>query len=249
MRFAGKIALVTGAASGVGEAIVRRLASEGARVVLIDMNSDGGGALERSLVAGGGQALFLTADVSDAHSVAHAIEKGLEHFGGLDFAVNNAGINGGPKAPIWAMPDEQWRRTMAVNLDSVFYCLRAEMSAMLGRGGSAIVNIGSIMGEVGMDGIAHYVASKHGLSGLTKVAAIDGGPHNIRVNAVAPTFLRTALTQDMPPEIWDMLRAGHPLDRLPSVDEVAALTCFLLSDEAASITGSVHMIDAGWTAQ
>lgn len=196
----------------------------------------------------GSETLFLAADVAEPDALLAAIGRGIAHFGGLDLAVNNAGVNGGPMAPLWEMPRSQWRFTMAVNLDGVFTCLQAEMMAMLGRGG-AIVNMASIMGQVGLAGIAHYAASKHGVAGLTRVAALDGGPHNIRVNAVAPTFLPTALMADVPEPVWQQLRSKHALARLPTVEEIAALTCFLLSDDAAGITGSIHLADAGWCAQ
>lgn len=248
MRFSGKIALVTGAAAGVGRAVAERLAAEGASLMLLDCDEAGVVALAEALCARGHGAMARALDVADPVAFAEAVAACVDRFGRLDLAVNNAGINGGAMMPLWEMGDEQWHRTIAVNLDSVFYGLRAQMAAMLGHGG-AIVTMGSIMGQVGMAGIAHYTASKHGLVGLTRVAAIDGGPHAIRVNAVAPTFLRTALMEDVPEAVWAHLRQGHPLPHLPSVDEVAALTCFLLSDDARAITGSVQMIDAGWTAQ
>ena len=247
MRFAGKVALITGAAAGVGRAVAQRLAAEGASLMLLDLDEAGVTALAGDLRRQGRGVASRALDVADPVAFTDAVAACVDRFGGLDLAVNNAGINGGPMMPLWEMGDDQWHRTIAVNLDSVFYGLRAQMAAMLGRGG-AIVNMGSIMGQVGMAGIAHYTASKHGLVGLTQVAAIDGGPHAIRVNAVAPTFLRTALMEDVPEEVWTQLHQGHPLPRLPSIDEVAALTCFLLSDDARSITGSVQMIDAGWTA-
>lgn len=248
MGFSGKTALVTGAAAGIGEAIARRLAAHGARLILLDRDGAKGSSLAEELAAHGAGTLFLEADVAEPAGLATAIGRGVAHFGRLDLAVNNAGVNGGPTAPLWEMPLSQWRFTMAINLDGVFTCLQAEMAAMLGRGG-AIVNMASIMGQVGMAGIAHYVASKHGVVGLTRVAALDGGPHNIRVNAVAPTFLPTALTANVPEPVWQQLRAEHALARLPTADEVAALTCFLLSDDAAGITGSIHLADAGWCAQ
>ena len=248
MRFSGKIALVTGAAAGVGLAVAERLAAEGASLMLLDCDEAGVVALAEALCAQGHGTMTRALDVADPVAFAEAVAACVDRFGRLDLAVNNAGINGGAMMPLWEMGNEQWHRTIAVNLDSVFYGLRAQMEAMLGHGG-AIVNMGSIMSQVGMAGIAHYTASKHGLVGLTRVAAIDGGPHAIRVNAVAPTFLRTALMDDVPEEVWAQLLQGHPLPRLPSVDEVAALTCFLLSDDARAITGSIQMIDAGWTAQ
>jgi NAD(P)-dependent dehydrogenase (short-subunit alcohol dehydrogenase family) len=246
--FAGKVALVTGAAAGFGDAIARRLAAGGARLILLDRDAERGQSLTAQLQQEGKQALFIEVDVADPDRLRAALEEGIAHYGALDLAVNNAGVSGGPMAPIWEMPFAQWRNTHAVNLDSVFTCLQVEMAAMLGRGG-AIVNMASILGQVAMGGVAHYVSSKHGLVGLTRTAALDGGPQGIRVNAVAPTFVPTALTAAVPPEVWTDLRARHALAHLPTPAEVAALTCFLLSDDAASITGSVHLADAGWCAQ
>lgn len=247
MRFEGKTALVTGAGAGMGKAIATRLASEGAQIIAIDYDEASGRALVEELRANGTQAVFYRADVSDSAMVTQAIGAGVAHFGGLDVAINNAGVAGGEMLPVAETLDEQWHFTMNINLNGVFYCLRAEMKAMRERGG-AIVNMASQMGQVGMANIAAYATSKHAVVGLTKVAALDGGPHNIRVTAVAPTFIRTALMDGVPEEVWDALRAQHPLSRFPSADEVAGLVAYLASDEARNITGSTHLIDGGFTA-
>lgn len=245
-RFESRTVLVTGACAGIGRAITSRFAAEGARIIAIDRDEAKGQALVAELNAAGTPAVFFSANVAESASVTRAIEAGVEHFGGLDVAVNNAGIAGGPLLPVTDMTDDQWHVTLNVNLNGVFYCVRAEMRAMRDNGG-AIVNIASMMGQIAMANIAAYVTSKHGVVGLTKVAALDGGPQNIRVNAVAPTFIRTALMDGVPDDVWQTLRAQQPLARFPTAEEVAGLVAYLCSDEARNITGSTHFIDGGFS--
>ncbi len=243
-RFQGKSIIVTGGASGLGAALVRRLTGEGARVAILDLDED---AARR--IAGETGASAHIADVSDAEATMQAVDAAVRLHGGLDGAANIAGV-GGPRLPVADYPLEAWRRTIDVNLNGVFHAMRAELPHLVERGGGAIVNMASICGVVGQDGTAAYAASKHGVIGLTKSAALEYGAQNIRINAVAPTYVRTPLTDSLgvTDDIWAMLDARHALGRCPTGEEVAALCAFLLSDEAAGITGSAHMIDAGFTA-
>ncbi|MBN8649473.1 MAG: SDR family oxidoreductase [Caulobacterales bacterium] len=247
-RFDGKVAVITGAVTGIGLAVAERLASEGAKLVLLDVNADKLAELNKKFLSKNIASLALHVNVANAEMVDNAAKIALEKFGKIDIWINNAGVNGGPMTPIWIMPDHQWRHTMDVNLDGVFHGTRAAMKQMLKSGGT-VINVASIMGVVSMANISHYVASKHAVVGLTKAAAIDGGPLNIRVNAVAPTFIRTALMEEVPKEIWDHLITLHPLGRVPTIEEVSNLISFLASDEACAITGSVYLIDGGLTAQ
>jgi NAD(P)-dependent dehydrogenase (short-subunit alcohol dehydrogenase family) len=244
-RFRGKIIAVTGGGSGLGEAIVLRLAREGARVAIIDASAENA-AQVAARVKG---ATAHQADVSDPAAMMDVFAAIAATHGGLDGAVNNAGI-GGPRLPVADYPIEAWDRTIAVNLNGVFYSMRAQIPHLVARGGGSIVNMGSICSVVGQDGTAAYAASKHGVIGLTKSAALEYGRERVRVNAVCPTYVRTPLTESLVPseEVWAALDARHATGRCPTPDEVAAMVAFLLSDEAASITGSAHMVDAGFTA-
>lgn len=249
MRFENQVALVTGAASGIGAAIARELAANGARVMLADRDGNLLKDVVREIGDKGGEAAPFDLDVSVAEEVEAMIEHTERRFGGLDLAVNNAGI-GGPAAFTGDYTLEGWRQVIDVNLNGVFYCLRYELPALLRRGGGAIVNMSSILGSVAFATAPAYVAAKHGVVGLTKTAAVEYADKNIRINAVAPGFIDTPLvTKHLDADVLKGIAAMHPVGRLGTVEEVSALTCFLLSREASFITGSYHLVDGGYVAR
>ena len=243
--FQGRIALVTGAASGIGEAVVRQLAARGTQVLAADIDGDAATAVAMSL---GDRVMPLRVDVSDPDAVRHMVQAGVERFGALHLAVNNAGI-GGASLQTADYPLEEWHRVLGVNLHGVFYAMKYEVPAILAAGGGAIVNMASILGSNGWAGSAAYVAAKHALVGMTKSAALEYSAQGLRVNAVGPGFIDTPLLQGMDAQAYAGLVALHPAGRLGTADEVAELTCFLLSDKASFITGSYHLVDGGYSAR
>lgn len=247
-EFEGKVALVTGAASGIGAACALQLAASGAAVVVADLDEEGAKKVVAEIEAKGGKAASFRIDVSVPEEVAAMVAFAKKTFGALHLAVNNAGI-GGPSAAVAEYPLDGWRKVIDINLMSVFYCMHYEIPAMLEAGGGAIVNMSSILGTQGFANSSAYVAAKHGVVGLTKTAAMEYATKNIRVTAVGPGFIETPLvTNNIDPEALKQITALHPVGRLGKPEEVAALTCFLLSDKASFITGSYHLVDGAYTA-
>jgi NAD(P)-dependent dehydrogenase (short-subunit alcohol dehydrogenase family) len=247
-EFAGKSALVTGAASGIGLAVARRLAAGGAAVVLADHDAARAEAAAEQLRGQGARALAVRADVTDPASVEAAVRCAADAHGGLQLAVNNAGIPG-TTAPTAEYGLENFKRVIGTNLGGVFHCLVYELPQLLAAGGGAIVNMASVLSGNGFAGSAGYAAAKHGVVGLTKTAALEYAAQGIRVNAVAPGFIDTPLLAAADASVRDRLVSLHPAGRLGTAEEVAELTAFLLSDRAAFISGSVHLVDGGYSAR
>ncbi len=247
--FTGKVAIVTGAASGIGAAVAKALAADGASVVLADLDRRGAEDVAEGIVAKGGKAIPLETNVADALEVEAMVEAAKRTYGGLHFAVNNAGI-GGPSAPTGEYPLEGWHKVIDTNLHSVFYGMRYQIPAIIASGGGAIVNMASILGSVGFANAPAYVAAKHGVLGLTKVAAMEYAKQGVRINSIGPGFIDTPLlSKNLDEAALTYVRGLHPVGRLGTSEEVAALTSFLLSDQASFITGSYHLVDGGYTAQ
>jgi NAD(P)-dependent dehydrogenase (short-subunit alcohol dehydrogenase family) len=246
----GKVAIVTGGASGIGRAAALAFAREGARVAISDVDASGGAATAQAIAEAGGAAIFVQADVASAAEVAALVERTVASYGRLDCAFNNAGINQ-ENAPAAELDEELWDRTIAVNLKGVWLCMKYEIPAMLAGGGGAIVNTASVVGLSGRRDTPAYVASKHGIVGLTKATALDYGKRGIRVNAVCPGTIRTAmyvrrLGDD--PEVDARLAAATPIGRIGTGGDVAEAVVWLCSDAAAFVTGHSMVIDGGDTA-
>jgi 2-dehydro-3-deoxy-L-rhamnonate dehydrogenase (NAD+) len=238
----GRVALVTGAARSIGLACARKLADRGSQIAVLDIDVEGA---ER--VAGEIGGIAVPVDVTDPASVDAAVATVVDELGGLDIAVNNAGITS-EGALTGDLDDATWRAILSVNLDGVFHCLRAEIGVMRERGGGSIVNMASILSGAAFRNHVAYTASKHGVVGLTRGAAVDHAADGIRVNAVAPGFIRTPLIEVLSPEEIEAVAQTHPLGRLGEVDEVAEIVAWLASDASSFATGSVYNVDGGYLA-
>lgn len=246
----GKVALVTGAGSGIGQATAILYAQHGAKVVVSDVNEKGGYETIDRIKEIDGDAIFVAADVSDPKQCEHLVQQTMRNYGQLNIACNNAGI-GGENNNVANMSIESWNKVIAVNLSSVFYCMKYEIPAMLqsNRYKATIVNIASILGQVGFDNAAAYVAAKHGVVGLTQNAALEFSSQGIRINAVGPAFINTPLLQGMDEAARQSLVALHPIGRLGEPQEVAELVIWLSSDKASFVTGSYYPIDGAYLAR
>ena len=242
---AGRVALVTGGASGIGAKCSRLMASRGAVVILADRAIGGAVRIADEI---GANAEAVEVDVTSFDGARAMVDAVVDRWGRLDIAVNSAGVST-QAAPLAQVSLDDWHRVVAVNLDGTFLSMRAEIPAMLAGGGGSIVNIASMLGTVGARGGAAYVASKHAVVGLTRVAALDYAEDGIRVNAVCPGYIDTPLLSDRSSGGLTRLARSHPNGRMGQPGDVAALVAFLASDEAAFITGSVHLSDGGYTAQ
>jgi 3-oxoacyl-[acyl-carrier protein] reductase len=241
MNALSKTALVTGAARGIGLAIASRLAADGARVALLDLDGAAANAAAKRI---GGGAIALAADVTKASEVESAVNRVVQEWGRLDILVNNAGITG-RSFPIWELSDEDWRRVIDADLTSVFLCCRAAVKVMLRQGSGRIINIASIAGKEGNPTLVPYSAAKAGVIGLTKALAKEVCTRGILVHAIAPAVIGTELLQQMEKSTVDLLVSKIPMGRVGRPEEVAALAAWLASDECSFTTGAVHDLSGG----
>ncbi len=250
-RFEGRVALVTGSSSGIGRATALAFAREGASVVVSDVAEDGGQETVRMIEGTGGKALFVKADVTEAKDVERLVDQAVQTYGRLDCAHNNAGI-AGPVTQVADYPEEEWNRVIAINLKGVWLCMKYELPQMLKQGGGAIINTASIEGLVAVAGNSAYDASKHGVAGLTKTAAIEYARDNIRVNAVCPGYIDTPMVQEYVqsiPGLEETTVGLHPIGRIGKPEEIAEAVVWLCSDAASFVTGHTMTVDGGYVAQ
>ncbi len=242
--FSGKVALVTGAASGVGRATVEAFAAAGAAVALADINRQAGERFAEELAGAGHDVAFFETDVASEEGVRRLVDRTVERFGRLDIAHNNAGIEA-VTVPVAEAPSDDWRRVLDVNVSSVFYCLKAQIPRMIEGGGGAIVNTASISGLIGGYRLAAYTATKHAVIGMTKGAAADYAKHGVRVNCLCPGAIDTPFLAELPKPMIDRLLFGTPMGRLGQASEMARAVLWLCSEDASYVTGHALAVDGG----
>ena len=243
-----KVAIVTGAGSGIGRAIAVLFAQEGAKVIVTDIQEEGGQKSVEMIRANGGEAFFIKSDSGDPKDNEKVVEEAINKYGGLHIAVNNAGI-GGPLGATADYPLDGWEKVIRINLSGVFYGLHYQIPAIIRSGGGSIVNIASILGQVGTRLSPAYVAAKHGVVGLTKTAAMEYAQQNVRINSVGPAYIKTPLLDVLDEPTTQYLVSLHPMGRLGKAEEVAELVLWLASDKASFVTGSYYPVDGGYLAQ
>jgi NAD(P)-dependent dehydrogenase (short-subunit alcohol dehydrogenase family) len=246
-EFDGKVAIVTGAATGNGESIARRLFAGGAMLVVVGHDKHGLETLLEEIDPGGSRSRAIEADVRDPDGMAEAVSLSKRAFGGLHFAVNNAGITGPGATSVENLSLEDWEAVIGTDLTGMFLSLKAELPLIVKSGGGAIVNLSSANGVVGLAGLAAYTTAKHGVVGLTRSVALEYADKNVRVNCIGPGYVATPRTREMPQAELEAMAHQHPLNRLVTREEVADFAAFLLSDKAGFCTGGFYPIDGGYT--
>jgi NAD(P)-dependent dehydrogenase (short-subunit alcohol dehydrogenase family) len=244
--FVGRVALVTGGATGIGEACARALAAAGASVVIADLALDAAQAVASSI---GSNAAAIVANVTDEAACCEMVAFAVARFGRLDIAVNNAGIGNKDRSRVADLPASSWRKVMDTNLDGVFFSIKAEIPAMIASGGGSIINMASVMGAVAVECGSAYVTAKHGVIGLTKATALDYAADNIRCNAVGPGYVDTPMLADRTDEQRAEIAGRHPLNRIATPADVAAMVTFLASPAASFVTGAYYPVDGGYLAR
>jgi 3-hydroxybutyrate dehydrogenase len=249
----GKVALVTGGASGIGRATALTFAREGAKLIIADLHEEGGQQTVHMITEQGGDATFVQVDVTQAAEVEAMISKTVETYGRLDCAHNNAGVTQQAYPPTADFPEADWHRVLAINLTGVWLCMKSEIPEMLTRGGGAIVNTASVAGLVGLAGRSAYVASKHGVVGITRTAALEYAQQGIRINCVCPGYIRTPMVayviQHEGRHLEEQMVAREPIGRLGTPEEIAEAVVWLCSDAASFVTGHTMTVDGGYVAQ
>ena len=238
-----KVAIVTGASRGIGEAIAKQLSSCGAKIILIARNSDQLVAVKETIISNGGIAESMAGDVSNLNSISEIVTNTIDKWGRIDILVNNAGI--ARDNIIMRMKESDWDSVMNINLKGCFNGIKSVARPMIKNKAGRIINITSVIGQIGNAGQSNYAASKAGIMGLTKSMAKELGSRNITVNAVAPGYITTDMTNELNDEVKEQLKSSIPLGRLGTPDDVANLVCFLASDEAGYITGQTFNVDGG----
>jgi NAD(P)-dependent dehydrogenase (short-subunit alcohol dehydrogenase family) len=243
-----KVAIITGAGSGIGRSTAELFAKEGAKVVVSDINEKNGNTAVEEITKNGGEAFFIKADSSKPEDNEALVKQALEKYGSLDIAVNNAGI-GGPLGATAEYPLDGWKKVIDINLSGVFYGLRYQIPAMLKKGGS-IINIASILGQAGAKLSPAYVAAKHGVVGLTKAAALEYADKKVRINSVGPGYIKTPLVMNtLDKDALDALVGLHPVGRLGESEEIAEMILWLASSKSSFVTGAYYPVDGGYLAQ
>jgi NAD(P)-dependent dehydrogenase (short-subunit alcohol dehydrogenase family) len=248
-EFANSVAIVTGAATGNGESIARRLFAGGARLVLAGHDGPGLERLARDIDPDGTRSRTAAGDVQEPGFMQHSVALATREFGGLHLAVNTAGVTGPHDTLLEDLSLDDWQAVIGTDLTGMFLSLKAELPAIVKSGGGAILNLSSANGVVGVAGIAAYTAAKHGVVGLTRSVALEYASKGVRVNCIGPGYVATPRMLEMPKEALDQLGSLHPMGRLATREEVAEFAAFLLSDRAAFCTGAFYPIDGGYTAQ
>jgi NAD(P)-dependent dehydrogenase (short-subunit alcohol dehydrogenase family) len=243
-----KVALITGAAQGIGKSMALLFAENGAKLVITDLNAEAGENVVNAIENNGGEAIFVKADTSNPEDSRKSVDAALARFGKLDIAVNNAGIVG-PVQSIEEYDLNAWNKVLSINLSGVFYGMKYQIPAMLKNGSGSIINMSSIVGSAGAANFSAYVSSKHGVIGLTRTGALEYSSRGIRINAVGPGYTDTSMIDFLDSEQKDIVGASHPIGRLARVEEIAEFVLWLASDKASFATGTYYPIDGGYLAQ